>query len=300
MTKRDGATNRVGRRSTVGLVVLVALLSSVVTAASAAADPGIPNPVPPADGSAGLPALPGPPALPGVTGPRLPANDFEALLALPPVQMADMEPARTIRGPELMPVPRAECDADSRPLAGVQGRVPANAINSPAARRGWQCNVTQVSHHLTPGGYRVWRYTDRDGRSCAYYDTSFAAPANAVRLFGGPSLGVAVLDMTDSAHPVLFPGERADELPKLTYMRAWRSARKIAFTEEVARSPLAATPYDLRHACVSTWLNGGVLPADVAEWAGHSVEVLLKVYAKTIDKQDEQARRRVMEALGYR
>jgi hypothetical protein len=30
------------------------------------------------------------------------------------------------------------------------------------------------------------------------------------------------------------------------------------------------------------------------------VEVLLKVYAKTIDGQDELARRRVMEALGHR
>jgi hypothetical protein len=35
----------------------------------------------------------------------------------------------------------------------------------------------------------------------------------------------------------------------------------------------------------------------VAEWAGHSVEVLLKVYAKTIDDQ-EKARQRVEEALG--
>lgn len=42
-------------------------------------------------------------------------------------------------------------------------------------------------------------------------------------------------------------------------------------------SPLARTPYDLRHAAVSTWLNGGVPPADVAAWAGHSVEVLLKI-----------------------
>jgi integrase len=98
----------------------------------------------------------------------------------------------------------------------------------------------------------------------------------------------------------LFPGERAEELPKLTYMRAWRAARRIAFTEDVARSSLAATPYALRHACVSTWLNGGVPPTQVAEWAGHSVEVLLKVYAKTLDGQDAVARRRVMEALGHR
>lgn len=142
VSRREGVPTWMGRRASAAVVVLVVLLSSVLlTAASAVAEPGVPEPVPPADGSAGLPALPGPPALPGATGPRFPANDFEALLALPPVRQADMVPTRTIRGPELMPVPGAECDDDSRPLAGMQGRVPADAINSPAARRGWTCNV---------------------------------------------------------------------------------------------------------------------------------------------------------------
>lgn len=98
----------------------------------------------------------------------------------------------------------------------------------------------------------------------------------------------------------LFVGERADELSKLTYMRAWRAARRRAFTDDVAAGPLAATPYALRHACVSTWLNGGVPATQVAEWAGHSVEVLFKVYAKCLDGQDELARRRVLDALDYR
>lgn len=98
----------------------------------------------------------------------------------------------------------------------------------------------------------------------------------------------------------LFPGERADELPKLTYMRVWRAARSVTFTSDVQASPLARTPYDLRHACVSTWLNGGVPATQVAEWAGHSVEVLLKVYATCLDGHDEIARRRVQEALGHR
>jgi integrase len=40
----------------------------------------------------------------------------------------------------------------------------------------------------------------------------------------------------------LFPGERAEELPKLTYMRAWRAARRIAFVPEVAAEQLGATP----------------------------------------------------------
>jgi integrase len=97
----------------------------------------------------------------------------------------------------------------------------------------------------------------------------------------------------------LFPGERAGELPKLTYMRAWRAARRIAFTPDVVAGPLGATPYTLRHACVSTWLNGGVPAPQVAEWAGHSVEVLLKVYAKCVDGQDAIARRRIEHALGH-
>jgi integrase len=98
----------------------------------------------------------------------------------------------------------------------------------------------------------------------------------------------------------LFTGERGEGLPKITYLRVWRKARALAFTPEVAAGPLGATPYTLRHACVSTWLNGGVPPTQVAEWAGHSVEVLLKVYAKCLDGQDAMARRRVLDALGYR
>jgi hypothetical protein len=38
--------------------------------------------------------------------------------------------------------------------------------------------------------------------------------------------------------------------------------------------------------------------AQVAEWAGHSVEVLHRVYAKCIDGQDGAARRRIELALG--
>jgi hypothetical protein len=75
------------------------------------------------------------------------------------------------------------------------------------------------------------------------------------------------------------PGGRRGELPTMTIGRTWRRARLAAFTAEVAASPLARTPYDLRHAAVSTWLNGGVPPTTVAEWSGHSVEVLLRIHA---------------------
>jgi integrase len=98
----------------------------------------------------------------------------------------------------------------------------------------------------------------------------------------------------------LFVGERnRQELPKLTIVRTWQRARQMAFTDEVAASPLARSPYDLRHAAVSTWLNGGVPPTTVAEWAGHSVEILLKIYAKCLDGTDAATRQRVLAALGH-
>jgi integrase len=99
---------------------------------------------------------------------------------------------------------------------------------------------------------------------------------------------------TDSS---LFGGVRGGELPTITYRRAWTKARQTALTEAEQASPLARRPYDLRHACLSTWLNGGVYPTQVAEWAGHGVDVLLRIYAKCVVGQDELAKRRISEAL---
>jgi hypothetical protein len=47
---------------------------------------------------------------------------------------------------------------------------------------------------------------------------------------------------------------------------------------------------------VSTWLNAGVAPPQVAAWAGHSVDVLLRVYAKCIAGQQDEAKRRILAA----
>ena len=81
-----------------------------------------------------------------------------------------------------------------------------------------------------------------------------------------------------------------------TGARGSKLARRRSPPAEQA-SPLARRPYDLRHACLSTWLNGGVYPTQVAEWAGHSVDVLLRIYAKCVVGQDELAKRRISEAL---
>jgi integrase len=77
----------------------------------------------------------------------------------------------------------------------------------------------------------------------------------------------------------------------------WAAARTLALAPEQVASPLAGRPYDLRHAAVSLWLNGGVAATEVANRAGHSVEVLLRVYAKCIDGGEDAANRRIDEAL---
>ncbi len=95
----------------------------------------------------------------------------------------------------------------------------------------------------------------------------------------------------------LFTGVRGGELPTITYRRAWIAAREAALTPEERKSPLARRVYDLRHACLSMWLNAGVHAPHVAEWAGHGVDVLLRIYAKCIDGQHDIAKRRIAEAL---
>lgn len=82
-----------------------------------------------------------------------------------------------------------------------------------------------------------------------------------------------------------------------TVYRVWEAARRAALTEQQVASPLAARPYDLRHACLSTWLNAGVAAPRVAAWAGHSVTVLHKVYSKCIDGEEEAAKKRIEASL---
>lgn len=71
---------------------------------------------------------------------------------------------------------------------------------------------------------------------------------------------------------------------------------QVALSTSEQKSPLARRP-DLRHACASTWLNAGVAAPQVAAWAGHGVDVLLRIYAKTIEGQKAVARQRVQDAL---
>jgi hypothetical protein len=64
-----------------------------------------------------------------------------------------------------------------------------------------------------------------------------------------------------------------------------------------ARRELAARPYDLRHAALTTCLNAGISPGEVAKRAGNSVEVLLRRYAGCLENQAESVNRRIEQAM---
>lgn len=95
----------------------------------------------------------------------------------------------------------------------------------------------------------------------------------------------------------LFRGTRGGPIAESVYGRVWGLARTEALTPDEAAGSMAARPYDLRHACVTSWLNATGDPAQVAAWAGHSPNVLLRVYVRCVAGRDEVAKRRVAEAL---
>ena len=96
----------------------------------------------------------------------------------------------------------------------------------------------------------------------------------------------------------LFRTARGRPLQDSAYSAVWQAGRTAALTPAQHASPLARRPYDLRHAAVSLWLNSGVPATEVARRAGHSVAVLLKVYAHCIDGQDGTVNKRIADALG--
>jgi len=149
-------------------------------------------------------------------------------------------------------VPAASCDAGSLPETSIQGRVPAADHESGRAARGYTCNTEQVGHHGRTGGFKVQRYTDAQGRTCAYYDSTRMFPFDVVtNLLNGTGLGVVVLDMTNPAQPrktanlitpaMLSPHESLVVNP--------RRGLLAAVMGNVATAPGVLDVYDIRTNC---------------------------------------------------
>ncbi|MBA4861738.1 tyrosine-type recombinase/integrase [Streptomyces sp. PSKA54] len=92
---------------------------------------------------------------------------------------------------------------------------------------------------------------------------------------------------------LVFQGEKGEMLAGSVIRRAWRTARSEVLTREEFASPLGKRVYDLRHTCLTNWLNDGVPPAQVAEWAGNSVPVLLSIYARCVSGQLPDLKKRI-------
>jgi integrase len=95
----------------------------------------------------------------------------------------------------------------------------------------------------------------------------------------------------------LFRSGDGGPLQESTYRQVWAKARGLALTEAQAASPLVRRPYDLRHGAASLWLNAGVQPTEVARRLGHSVAVLLRVYANCVDGDQDVVNERIALAL---
>ncbi|MEV4193844.1 tyrosine-type recombinase/integrase [Streptomyces toxytricini] len=95
---------------------------------------------------------------------------------------------------------------------------------------------------------------------------------------------------------LLMRGEKGGDLAGSVFRRAWRRARKEVLTPYEFGTPLGRRVYDLRHTCLTNWLNAGVPAATVAEWAGNSVPVLLSTYARCVDGHLHDLKRRIEQA----
>ncbi len=96
--------------------------------------------------------------------------------------------------------PAADCGPGSRPETGVQGRVPSSDYDSGRAARGYRCNTRPVGRQGSTGGFKVLRYRDEQGHTCAYYDSTRAFPTDLLQQTQ-TGLGVVVLDMDRPRKP---------------------------------------------------------------------------------------------------
>lgn len=95
----------------------------------------------------------------------------------------------------------------------------------------------------------------------------------------------------------VFGNERGGVVGSSTYWRVWEEAREYALPPERVHSPLAGRPYDLRHACITRWLNAGVPIAEVARRVGNSPEVIHRRYHGCIDGHEEVANEKIARSL---
>lgn len=92
---------------------------------------------------------------------------------------------------------------------------------------------------------------------------------------------------------LLFAGQNGGLLAGSVFRRAWDKARMAVLPEHEYHSPVGKRVYDLRHTCLTSWLNAGIPAPQVAEWAGNSVQILHATYARCIVGQKAALHQRI-------
>ena len=80
----------------------------------------------------------------------------------------------------------------------------------------------------------------------------------------------------------LFRSAHGNPIQPSTWWQVWSKVRRLGLTPEQLATPLMRRPYDLRHSGITWRLNSGVPATEIAAWAGHSVEMLMRVYARCV------------------
>jgi integrase len=180
-----------------------------------------------------------------------------------------------------------------RPEEAIDLRREENLISLP--ERGW--GEMRLTHSHPRSGTR---WTD-SGKSRERRELKHRAAGDSRLVPVHPELVALLRDHLDKFGTGpgrrIFTGPRGGIVAEWSYLDVFHTARREALSETDAATQLMGRPYDLRHAAVSTWLNAGVPAAQVADWAGHSTDVLLRVYVKCIAGQQGEAKRRIEDAM---
>lgn len=175
--------------------------------------------------------------------------------------------------------------------------LPASGWGTVVWRGGYQESGQAWTDSGTRGEERELKHrAPNDTRSVPLHPDLVKAVRTHIDDFGTGVGGRLFVTRTGrGGHPLAAPFQNPVSMS--TVYRVLDVARARSLTVAQYESPLAARPYDLRHACLTTWLNAGVDTTLVARWAGHSVGVLLKVYAGCLDDRDAIAKARIEEML---
>ena len=104
------------------------------------------------------------------------------------------------------------------------------------------------------------------------------------------------LAMFEPVNGRIFSNAAGRPVTAANYYPVWTRTRAALWP---AGHPLAGTTvYDLRHAAATMMLRAGVPPAEVALRLGHSVDVLMRVYAGVFDDERDRSNQLIDEALG--